>query len=380
MNASILTLNSIGEVSRGEWDSLNADENPFISHAFLLAAERYGATTADLGWYPRHIVIRGADGQLLGALPLFVRMHSFGDFSQDWSWASAWEQLGLRYYPKLVSVSPYTPASGPRLLTRAGADRPAMVKALIAAALEQSEELQASCWQCLYLREADLPAMREAGLLIRQGCQFHWHNRGHRNFDDFLATFSAEKRKKARRERRRVAGSGFAITVRHGDEVAPPLWDSIHRHYLGTFARYGNHPAFARDFFAEIGQTLHNRLVLFVAHAAGRHIATAICYRDRDTLYGRHWGAEADYHSLHFELCFYQGIDYCIRHGLRRFEPGAQGEHKLSRGFEPADTWSAFWIADKRMLQAVANFLARESRAVSAYQVEMAEHTPFKSA
>lgn len=375
---NILVLNSISEISPAVWDNLNADGNPFNSHAFLLAAERHGATTAEMGWYPRHALLRDVDGQWLGALPLFVRTHSFGDFSHDWSWASAYERLGLRYYPKLVSGHPYTPASGPRFLVRPGADRQAVVAALLKAAITQAQELGASCWQAVYLREEDLSAMHDANLLIRQGCQFHWHNRNYRDFDDFLATFSAEKRKKAKRERRRVAESGLAITVRHGDEIEPTLWRSIHRHYLNTFIQYGNHAAFNRDFFEEVGQALRHRMVVFLANNGAKHVATAICYRDNSTLYGRHWGAEADYHSLHFELCFYQGIDYCIRHGLQRFEPGAQGEHKLSRGFMPADTWAAFWIGDLRMRKAIGEYLERESHAISAYQDEMAEHAPFK--
>lgn len=375
----IRILKSINAISAVEWDSLNTDDNPFTSHAFLSAAETHGATVAGLGWYPHHLLLRDQDEKLLGALPLFLRTQSFGDFSHDWPWASAYERLGLSYYPKLVSGNPYTPTSGARFLLNTQAEPESVVNALLQAVLQQVPMTQASCWQCLYLREADLATMRREGLLIRQGTQFHWHNRGYRDFDDFLATFSADKRKKAKRERRRIAEQGLVISVRHGHEVEPALWDSIHKHYRETFARYGNYPAFSRDFFMDIGKSLQQRLVLFLAHHGDRHVATAICYRDRATLYGRHWGADADYHSLHFELCFHQGIDYCIQHGLQRFEPGAQGEHKLSRGFEPASTWSAFWIAEERMRTPVADFLARESQAVTEYQGEMAEHTPFKN-
>lgn len=377
---NLLVLNSIAEAPQETWDSLNADGNPFNSHAFLLAAERHHATTAELGWHPRHLVLRSDDGQWVGALPLFVRTHSFGDFSHDWSWASAFERLGLRYYPKLVSGHPYTPTSGPRFLLHPNTERATAIAILRQAAIELAQELDASCWQALFLRGQELEALKADGLLIRRGSQFHWQNREYRDFDDFLDTFSAEKRKKAKRERRRVEEAGLTITEHHGDDIAPDLWKSIHRHYLSTFAQYGNHAAFSRDFFAEVGQALRHRMVLFLAHdGASRHVASAICYRDNETLYGRHWGAEADYHSLHFELCFYRGIDYCIRHGLQRFEPGAQGEHKLSRGFVPADTWSALWIGDSRMRQAVGDYLEREYCAVAAYQTEMAEHAPFKS-
>jgi hypothetical protein len=377
MNLQILS--SINDVAASEWDYLNTDDNPFTSHAFLWAAEKHGATVASLGWHPCHLLLRAQNGTLLGALPLFLRTHSFGDFSHDWPWASAYERLGLHYYPKLVSGNPYTPTSGSRFLVNTEADRESVTSTLLQAALQQVATLQASCWQCLYLRDHDLALLRQQNLLIRQGTQFHWHNRDYQHFDDFLATFSAEKRKKAKRERKRISEQGLSISVCHGNEVDPALWNSIHRHYRETFARYGNHPAFSREFFMEIGSTLQQRLVFFLAHDGDKHVATAICYRDRDTLYGRHWGADADYHSLHFELCFYQGIDYCIHHGLQRFEPGAQGEHKLSRGFEPAATWSAFWFADERMRQPVADFIQRERQAVAHYQEEMAEHSPFKS-
>lgn len=376
---NLLVLDSIAEIPASAWDSLNSDGNPFNSHAFLLAAECHDATTPQMGWYPRHIVLKNED-TWLAALPLFARTHSFGDFSHDWSWSSAFERLGLRYYPKLVSGHPYTPTSGPRFLVSRNEDRNVVVPLLLEAAMELTQELDASCWQALFLRDEELDALKSEGLLIRRGYQFHWHNRGYDDFDAFLATFSAEKRKKAKRERRRVGEAGLTVSELHGDEIEPALWKSIHRHYLSTFIQYGNHAAFSREFFAEVGQALGKRMVLFLAHEGGRHVATAICYRDGRTLYGRHWGAEANYHSLHFELCLYRGIDYCIRHSLQRFEPGAQGEHKLSRGFTPVDTWSAFWVRDARMRQAISDYLTREQHMISAYQDEMAEHVPFKSA
>jgi len=377
---NLLVIDSVAEIQAADWDSLNHDGNPFNSHAFLLAAERHDATTAEMGWYPRHLILKNDDGQLLAALPLFARTHSFGDFSHDWSWSSAFERMGLHYYPKLVSGHPYTPTSGPRFLIAPHTDRAKARDILLEAVMELAQELGASCWQALFLRDEELEALKDEGLLLRRGYQFHWHNREYRDFNDFLATFSAEKRKKAKRERRRIEEAELTIKEYHGDEVSSELWNSIHRHYLSTFIQYGNHAAFSHEFFADAGAALGQRMVLFLAHEGERHIATAICYRDNQTLYGRHWGAEASYHSLHFELCLYRGIDYCIRHGLQRFEPGAQGEHKLSRGFMPVDTWSAFWIRDANMRQAIGTYLAREQRVISAYQDEMAEHAPFKSA
>ncbi|MGE5386988.1 MAG: GNAT family N-acetyltransferase, partial [Betaproteobacteria bacterium] len=304
----------------------------------------------------------------------------FGDFSGDWNWAAAFESLGVSYYPKLVSGIPYTPATGPRFLVRPGCDRAAVIGQLIATALESARAVGVSSWQCLFVeREDELEALRECGFLLRRGCQFHWHNRGYADFDDFLATFSAEKRKKVRRERRRVAEAGLDIMVRHGDEIDAALWATIHRHYLSTFERFGNHAAFSLAFFKQAGAALGRQMLVFIACEAGRPVASAICYRSGTTLYGRHWGAEADTHSLHFELCYYRGIDYCIREGLMRFEPGAQGEHKISRGFSPTPTWSAFWIADPGMRAMIGQYLRREQAAMAEYQDDLKTHEPYKT-
>lgn len=369
---------SIEEIGASEWDELDHSDDPFVSHVFLAAAERHGAVSRNLGWHPRHLALRDDAGTLCGALPLYLRTHSFGDFSSDWNWPAAFERAGIRYYPKLVSGIPYTPATGPRFLVARGLERQAVVGQLIAAALQGMRETDCSSWQCLFVEESQATDLARHGFLLRRGCQFHWHNRGYADFEDFLAAFSSDKRKKVRRERRRVAESELRLEVRHGDEIDAALWRDIYPHYRSTFVRYGNHPAFPPEFFVAVAQGLAKRLVVFLARAGNKVIAAAICYRSGSTLYGRHWGAEADYHSLHFELCFYQGIDYCVRHGLSRFEPGAQGEHKVSRGFSPEPTWSAYWIAHPAMRRMIGEYLEREQRAVAGYQDEMAEHMPYK--
>jgi predicted N-acyltransferase len=331
-----------------------------------------------MGWQARHLGLH-EDGRLLGLLPLYLRSHSFGDFSRDWNWPSAWQHAGLAYYPKLVSGVPYTPSPGPRLLVRQGIERDAVAPVLVEAAVAATRQLGASSWQCLFVEEADRALLAEAGLLMRRGVQFHWFNRAYRDFDDFLAGFTADKRKKLKRERRLVRESGLRMEVRHGDEIGPELWQAIHRQYRDTFVRYGNHPAFPVEFFIEAGALLARRMVVFIAFRDEQPVASAICYRDTRTLYGRHWGTEVGMPGLHFELCYYQGIEYCIRHGLQGFEPGAQGEHKLARGFEPVPTWSAFWIANPGMRRAVADFIAREDSAMQDYEAETAGHLPFKS-
>lgn len=371
---------SLDEIEAADWDALDATGNPFLRHAFLAGAERHGAASPELGWQPYHLVLRDALGGIVGALPLYRRVHSFGDFSSDWNWASVFESLGVRYYPKLVSGIPYTPATGPRFLIRSDADRAAVLRQLIEATLENARTLGVSSWQCLFVEgEEEIDALRQSGFLMRRGCQFHWHNRGYADFEQFLATFSAEKRKKVRRERRRVEEGGLRIEVRHGDEIDAALWARIYPHYVSTFERFGNYAAFSPGFFQHVGAALGRQMVVFIACEADRPVASAICYRSGTTLYGRHWGAGIDAHSLHFELCFYQGIDYCIRQGLQRFEPGAQGEHKVSRGFSPTPTWSAFWIAEPKLRTMIAQYLKREQAAMAEYQDEMKEREPYKS-
>ena len=368
---------SANAISENDWALLDHNEDPFASRAFLGTAEKVGAGGTAMGWQAQHLALHEGD-LLLGLLPLYLRSHSFGDFSRDWNWASAWQRAGLDYYPKLVSGIPYTPSPGPRLLVRRGGEREAVATALIEAALEVTRQSGASSWQCLFVEEADRARLAAAGLLMRRGVQFHWFNRDYRDFDDFLAGFTAEKRKKLKRERRAATESGLRLEARHGGEIDAGLWQIIHRQYRDTFARYGNHPAFPVEFFIEAGALLARRLVVFIAFRNETAVASAICYRDEHTLYGRHWGTAIDVPGLHFELCYYQGIEYCIRHGLQAFEPGAQGEHKLARGFEPVPTWSAFWISHPGMRRTVADFIAREDSAMQDYEAKTATHLPFK--
>jgi predicted N-acyltransferase len=375
----IVLHEAANHIPEADWAMLDHGDDPFISRAFLGTAEKVGAGGTAMGWQAQHLALYEGD-RLLGLLPLYLRTHSFGDFSRDWNWPSAWQRAGLDYYPKLVSGIPYTPSPGPRLLVRRGIERETVAPDLIESALEVARRLGASSWQCLFVEEEDRARLAAAGLLMRRGVQFHWFNRAYRDFNDFLAGFTADKRKKLKRERRLVHESGLRLASMHGDEIGPSLWQAIHRQYRHTFARYGNHPAFPLEFFIEAGTLLARRLVVFIAFLDEKPVASAICYRDGHTLYGRHWGTEIEMPGLHFELCYYQGIEYCIRHGLQGFEPGAQGEHKLARGFEPVPTWSAFWIAHPGMRRAVADFIVREDSAMQDYEAETAARLPFKSA
>ncbi|MCF8177358.1 MAG: GNAT family N-acetyltransferase [Sulfuritalea sp.] len=373
----IVLHESASNIPESDWAQLEHGDDPFVSRVFLGTAEKVGAGGTAMGWQAQHLALYDGN-QLRGLLPLYLRTHSFGDFSRDWNWASAWQRAGLNYYPKLVSGIPYTPSPGPRLLVQTGIEREPVVSYLVEAAKETAHQFGASSWQCLFVEERDRAQLAGAGLLMRRGVQFHWFNRGYRDFDDFLAGFTADKRKKLKRERRLVSESGLRLEVLHGNEIDAQLWHIIHRQYRDTFARYGNHPAFPVEFFIEVGALLGKRLVVFIAFRDKTPVASAICYRDAETLFGRHWGASTDIPGLHFELCYYQGIEYCIRNGLQGFEPGAQGEHKLARGFEPVATWSSFWIAHPEMRRAVADFLLREDSAMQDYEAETTAHLPFK--
>jgi predicted N-acyltransferase len=367
------------DLAASDWQQLATAGDPFVSREFLGAAERTGAAAETMGWQAMHLALRDGHGRLAGLLPLYLRHHSFGDFSRDWNWAPAWERARLGYYPKLVSGVPYTPSPGPRLLASVDAQTN-VAAALLAAAIDLVADCGASSWQCLFVREPDRSLLESAGMLLRRGVQFHWRNRGYRDFADFLDGFTAGKRKKLKRERRAVGDAGLRIETRHGDEIDASLWRAIYRHYRDTFVRYGNHPAFPLEFFRRVGAGLARRMVVFVAFRHDNPVASAICYRDGAALYGRHWGSDVACPGLHFELCYYQGIEYAIANGLDRFEAGAQGEHKLARGFEPTLTWSAFWIADPRMRDAVANFVSREDDAMQDYEAEMTQHLPYKLA
>jgi predicted N-acyltransferase len=371
-------LSCASQLPAADWQALETADDPFVSQAFLGLAEETGAAGEALSWRAMHCVLRDATGHIQGLLPLYLRHHSFGDFSHDWQWAAAWRQAGLAYYPKLVTAVPYTPSPGPRLLLARQADA-AVAADLVATAIELVRETGASAWQCLYAYETDLDPLRAAGLILRRGVQFHWLNRGYRDFADFLDTLTADRRKKIKREQRAVAEAGLRVEVRHGDALDAELWAAVHGHYRDTFLRHGNHPAFSAAFFQRVGQVLGPRMVVFIAWQGERAAASAICYRNETTLFGRHWGTSIECPGLHFDLCYYRGIEYAIADGLQRFEPGAGGEHKLARGFEPVSTWSAFWIADVRMRGLLARHLAREEAAVLDYQAELARHLPYKA-
>jgi len=369
-------LNRVSELPADEWNAL-AGEYPFLRHEFLAAMEDSGCASARSGWSPRHLVLIDQRG-LAAAAPLYEKIHSWGEFVFDFAWARAAEQGGLAYYPKLVCAVPFTPATGPRLLCRPDLPAAPLRMELLHAMRERLEAAHLSSVHALFLDQPARTACEQDGWLLRRDCHFQWHNRGYRDFDDFLDGFSADKRKKARRERRRVLEQGIEFRTLRGDELSEALIERIYRLHELNFIRHGHTPYLNRAFFNRIARSLGSSFFVKLAMRNGEPVAVAVFFRSADTLYGRYWGADADYHSLHFEACYYQGIDYCIAHGLTDFEPGTQGEHKIARGFEPALTWSAHWIADLPLRRAIGAFLAREGHAIDAYASEADTHAPFR--
>jgi predicted N-acyltransferase len=373
-------LDSIAQIDAQKWNSLAGSTQPFLRHEFLLALEESGCTAPRTGWTPRHLIIEAANGTPVAAMPLFRKAHSRGEFVFDFSWASAYAQHGLRYYPKLLTAVPFTPVCGPRLLLRPDIDARAMTESLVRAVTDYARSEQLSSWHVLFPTEEIAASLDTAGLVLRRDCQFHWHNQGYESFEAFLATFTAEKRKKVKRERRRVAEAGIEFDTLSGAQLDNALWSTLYGFYADTFHRHGHEPYLNLNFFKRIGAAMPDQLMLKVARVGREPIAVAIFFVGENALFGRYWGAGGNYHSLHFETCYYQGIEYCIDNKLQRFEPGTQGEHKVPRGFVPALTSSAHYIADQRFAAAIRDFARREARGVDHYAAAVNEHVPYHRA
>lgn len=360
-------------LNAAHWDRLDASANPFLTHAFLAALEESESVGHGTGWSPAPIVIRGEDGGLAGALPAYLKTHSQGEYVFDHGWADAFERAGGRYYPKLQIASPFSPVPGPRILTRDAS----LATPLLRAAETVVVENNLSSAHATFVSEDQLPAFRDAGWLVRSGTQFHWTNAAYADFEAFLATLSSRKRRAIRKERA-AAQAGVDIRILRGDDIRPEHMDAFWVFYQDTGARKWGRPYLTRAFFDLISDTMRDAIVLFLALRDGRPVAGALNLLGPDCLYGRYWGCTEDIPFLHFELCYYQAIDFAISNRLARVEAGAQGEHKLARGYLPATTWSAHFIADPGFRAAVADFLERERRAVEREQAFLEELGPFR--
>ncbi len=380
-------LKSIADIDAASWNLLAGGAQPFVRHEFLLALEESGCATTRTGWTPRHVVLEDG-GRAVGVMPMYRKGHSRGEFVFDFSWANAYAQHGLRYYPKLLTAIPFTPVRGPRLLVGGGAQpgTPGAVASeaaagrLIEAAMDYARAEALSSWHVLFPSDSALAPLLGAGLIERRDCQFHWFNQDYESFDAFLSTFTAEKRKKAKRERRRVAEAGIDFDTRLGGDMDDVLWNTVYEFYADTFYRHGHEPYLNLNFFKRIAAAMPDKLMLKIARHGTSPIAVAIFFIGEDALFGRYWGAGGNYHSLHFETCYYQGIEYCIEHRLRRFEPGTQGEHKVPRGFVPTLTSSAHDIVDTRFSGAIRDFARREARGIDQYAAAVNEHVPYHRA
>lgn len=378
-NAPMPTLHtheSIDDIDAGTWDALAADDNPFISHAFLAGLERTGCIRSAYGWRAQHLTLHD-DGKLVGATPLYIKGNSHGEYVFDWAWADAWERAGGDYYPKFLCAVPYSPVTGPRLLTGTGPPSAHRRHTLATALRELTDRTGLSSLHVDFLREDETAAFDDAWL-ARSDWQFQWRNdHGWRDFQDYLDALTHKRRNAIRRERTQVSEAGIECEFRDGGSLDDDEWRTLHHLYTQTFDEKGNTPTLSLDFFRHLGTAFPARSHAAFAHHGGRIIAGALFLSSDDTLYGRYWGAFAQVPGLHFELCYYQGIDQCLRRGLHRFEPGAQGLHKLARGFLPTRTYSRHYVADAGFRAAIRTSLDREAAQLEARGRELLEHSPF---
>ena len=351
-----------------------------MRHEFLLALEQTGATSAASGWQPLHMLVESTDKaqQLMALMPLYAKTNSMGEYVFDWSWADAYARHGLQYYPKLLTAIPFTPCTGPRLCIAADCGVKNMQALVFAQLRTLAARIDASGWHLLFPEKSQADEFVEQGMLLRAGCQYQWFNEQYESFDDFLQSFSSRKRKNLKKERAQVAAQGIALQQIEGADISENQWRHFYRFYESTYMVRGRAPYLSEEFFLEIGRTMPESLMLVLASHADTPVAGALYLKGNDSLYGRYWGSDRDYPGLHFETCYYQGIEYAIRHGYTRIDSGAQGEHKIQRGFKPVTTWSTHWLKHPDFQRAVADFLREEAIHISEYQNRAAEYLPFR--
>ncbi len=374
----------ISAIKPEAWNALANPEgepaNPFIAHEFLKALEDTGCVGEGTGWAPQHLVLEDETGVIRGCMPVYMKSHSQGEFVFDHGWADAYLRAGGRYYPKLLSAVPFTPVTGRRFLVGAGVGAEKAQRLLVSAAIELTERAGASSFHINFLSEGEWRELGAQGFLLRTDQQFHWRNEGYATFDDYLDQLSSRKRKAVKKERKTALSNDIEIECVSGGEISEAHWDAFFAFYMDTGARKWGDPYLNRSFFSSISQTMPAHVLLILARREGKHIAGALNFIGGDTLFGRYWGCREDHKCLHFEVCYYQAIDYAIRHGLKYVEAGAQGGHKLARGYLPKTTMSAHYIKDPDFRRAVAHYLEHERSHVEMEQSELNLHSPFKKA
>ena len=367
---------SLKEIPAAAWNALVTGGQPFLNHAFLSAMETHACVGEHFGWVPAHVAVYEQE-QLVAAMPLYRKLNAYGEFVFDHAWEEAWRRVGLNYFPKLVSAIPYTPATGPRMLVAPGREQE-LFPVLYGSALSLAREIQGSSVHWLFPSREEMEYLTEQETVIRHDCQFHWRNKGYACFDDFLGELSARKRKNIRRERRKVREAGVGLRRLDGHTATDRDWQDFAFFYNRLFEEKWGMATFNAAFFKAVARALPDQVLLVLADLQGECIAGALMYASDTHLYGRHWGCSAEIDSLHFEACYYQGIEYCIEKGLQVFEPGAQGEHKLARGFEPVLTTSAHWISVDGFREPIRRFARQEQRSVSAYIAHMQKQSPYR--
>lgn len=373
---------ALSEIDTNQWNKLVADNNPFLRHEFLKGLEISGCVNPSGGWQPSHLAVYAdkSESSLMAAMPCYIKDHSYGEYIFDWSWADAYFRHGLDYYPKLSNAIPFTPATGERILIASGNDRTTLTKALLTKAQNLIEEKNLSGLHILYANQEQSQELAKLGIAQRLSNQFHWHNKGYDRFDDFLAALSSKKRKNIKRERRRVKESGVSYQWLNGNDLDKQAAATLFGFYQRTIRYYGGQLYLNLEFFEYLVQHFAEQTLFLFAHFEGVAIAGGLYFKSDNTLYGRYWGALNNFHSVHFETCYYQAIEWCIRHNYSKFEAGAQGEHKLARGLEPTTTYSNHWIAHPEFRQAIDQFLNQEQSHTSNYQKHLESRSPFKHA
>ena len=367
-------IDGLASVTANDWDALFEGEYPFVRHAYLHALERHRCVGDEAGWRPLHLTATDGAGKLVGAAPLYLKAHSYGEFVFDFGWADASRRLGQPYYPKLLCAIPFTPSVGPRI----GAASPGVKAAIVDTLKQQLGELSISSIHGLFASDADAQAFTDSGWLQRTDLQFQWFNQGDTDFAGFVSRLSSDKRKKILRERRRVTEAGIRFETRPGNELSESEWMSVYALYANTYEERGQAPYWTPEFLLDYGGQAGTPMRVILAYEGPRLVAAALTLQAGDTLYGRHWGAADRYHSLHFECCYYQGIEHCLREGLQRYDAGTQGEHKLARGFTPVTTRSFHLLSEPRLHHAVEDFLMRERQLIDARRQELMQHSPYR--
>lgn len=368
---------SLAQIDRTEWNGLTGTGYPFLRHEFLSALERSASVSAETGWQPRHLLVY-EQNELVALMPLYLKFHSRGEYVFDYQWAEAYRNHGLAYYPKWLTSIPFTPCQGKRIAIKTGADENRIVSFIAAYLQETIAHSPVSSWHCLFPDPQLAERLESLGSSLRKNVQFHWFNKGYRDFDDYLDSFSAGKRKQVKRERRRVTEQGIRFRQIPGPEISDREWNAFFHFYQMTYFKRGMQPYLNIEFFREIVETMPEQLLMIIAERDGDYKGAALSFIGDDTLYGRYWGCAEEFHSLHFEACYYQGLEYCLQYQLKRFDSGAQGEHKIARGFEPVYTYSAHWIKDRRFAEAIGDFLKWETNEIRSYRAAANEHLPFK--